>query len=175
MIPLLAASLFRCQVRYDETWAGLEFPVAYLDQPLKTGNPQVFLEAVKLCKEQFGKLNRQQTLTARVRRLMLEKEGGFPTLLATARHLNMTPRTLHRKLMEEGASYREILDDIRRRLAIVHLKANRLTIQEIAFTLGFSDLANFRRAFRRWEGMAPSDYQRQVPGIAATPSEHRRP
>ena len=41
-------------------------------------------------------------------------------------------------------------------LALEHLKSGRLSIQEIAFLLGYSDVANFRRAFKRWEGVAPS-------------------
>jgi AraC-like DNA-binding protein len=44
-------------------------------------------------------------------------------------------------------------------LALEHLKAGHLSIQEIAYTLGYTDMANFRRAFKRWEGVAPSQYQ----------------
>jgi len=116
-------------------------------------------EAEQLCQQELAKLTRQQTLSARVRRLMLEKQGGFPTLQVSARLLNMTPRTLHRRLQDEGTSYRDILEDIRHHLAVEHIKAGKLTLQEVAYMLGYDDLSNFRRAFKRWEGVAPSAFR----------------
>jgi AraC-like DNA-binding protein len=68
----------------------------------------------------------------------------------------MTPRTLHRHLVREGTSFRQVLEDVRHTLALEHLQTGQLTIAEIACALGYTDLANFRRAFRRWEGEAPS-------------------
>ena len=79
----------------------------------------------------------------------------------TARLFHLTPRTLHRRLQEEGTSYKEILESVRHKLAVAHLKAGHLSVQEIAYTLGYTDMANFRRAFKRWEGVAPSDYRQK--------------
>jgi AraC-like DNA-binding protein len=90
---------------------------------------------------------------------MLEKQNGFPSLNVTARLCHMTPRTLHRRLIDEGSAFKEILEDVRHMLAVEHLKSGHLTIQEIAYTLGYTDLANFRRAFKRWEGVPPSAYR----------------
>ncbi|MNG28149.1 Urease operon transcriptional activator [compost metagenome] len=70
----------------------------------------------------------------------------------------MTPRTLHRRLLDEGTTFKQILEDVRHTLAVEHLKAGQLSIQEIAYSLGYNDVANFRRAFRRWEGVPPSEY-----------------
>ena len=86
----------------------------------------------------------------------LEKAG-----YTTARLLYVTPRTLHRRLQREQTSYKQILREVRHALAIEHLKSGRLSVEEIAWTLGYSDVANFRRAFRQWEGVAPSDYRQQ--------------
>lgn len=55
----------------------------------------------------------------------------------------MTPRTLHRRLIEEGASYRALLESVRQMLAVQRVRSNRLTIEEIAYRLGYTDLANF--------------------------------
>lgn len=154
----LARDLFKCEVQHGATWAGLELPLAQMNLPLKTGNPQAWQEAVARCEDELSKLRRQQSLAANVRQLMLGKQGGFPSLQVTARLLHLTPRTLHRRLQDEGTSYRDILEDIRHTLAVEHLRAGRLTIQEIAFLLGYDDQANFRRAFKRWEGVPPSAY-----------------
>ena len=101
---------------------------------------------------------------AQVRRVLLEKQNGFPSLQVTARLFHMTPRTLHRRLVEEGTSYRELLDGVRRMLAVEHVKSGRLGMDEIAYRLGYTDLANFRRAFKRWEGVAPSVYRARAAG-----------
>lgn len=155
----LARELFGCEVQYDGDWTGFELPTEQMDLPLRTGNPEALREAELLCQQELAKLTRQQTLSARVRRLMLEKQGSFPSLEVSARLLNLTPRTLHRRLQDEGTSYRDILEDIRHRLAVEHIKAGKLTLQEVAFMLGYDDLSNFRRAFKRWEGVAPSAWR----------------
>ena len=155
----LARDLFKCEVLYDASWAGLEIPLSQLRLPLRSANPQAWQEAVARCEDELAKLQRQQSLATQVRQLMLGKQGGFPSLQVTARLLNLTPRTLHRRLQDEGTSYRDILEDIRHTLAIEHLRTGRLTIQEIAFMLGYDDQANFRRAFKRWEGVPPTAYR----------------
>jgi len=155
----LARELFGCEVHYGGDWTGFALSSGHLDLPLRSGNPEALREAEQLCQHELAKLTRQQTLSARVRRLMLEKQGGFPTLPVSARLLSMTPRTLHRRLQDEGTSYRDILEDIRHHLAVEHIKAGKLTLQEVAYMLGYDDLSNFRRAFKRWEGVAPSAWR----------------
>jgi AraC-like DNA-binding protein len=61
--------------------------------------------------------------------------------------------------VDEGTSFKAILEEVRHMLAMRYLQSGKLSIQEIAFTLGYSDLANFRRAFKRWEKIAPSEYR----------------
>ena len=164
----LARSLFRAEVEYDRDWTGFTLPLAIVDEPLRMADPAAFEEARQICQRELDKLRRAETLAARLRRLLLDKQGGYPTLEVVARLFNMTPRTLHRRLVDEGTSYREILDDVRHRLALEHLKSPHMSIEEIAYTLGYGELANFRRAFRRWEGMAPSAYRDKARANPAT-------
>ena len=85
--------------------------------------------------------------------------SAFPGPNVTARLFHLTPRTLHRRLLEEGASFKDILEQVRHTLAVEYLKAGHLSIEEIAYSLGYTDMANFRRAFKRWEAMPPSRYR----------------
>lgn len=87
---------------------------------------------------------------------MLEKQSGFPSLTVMARLLHVTPRTLHRRLLQEQTSYKDIIEDVRHTLAVEYLKSSHLSVQEISYLLGYSDMANFRRTFKRWENVAPS-------------------
>jgi AraC-like DNA-binding protein len=154
-----ARQLLGCEVRYGATWAGFTLPRAVLDVPLRTADPPAFREAVTICQRELDRLGENATFSGRVRRLLLEQQNGFPTLAATARLLHATPRTLHRRLVAEGTSFHELLEDVRHTLAIEHLKSGRFSIEEIAYTLGYADHANFRRAFRRWEGVTPAEYR----------------
>jgi AraC-like DNA-binding protein len=155
----LARDIFRCDVQYRQPWAAAVLPPEVIDVPLKMADPEAFREAAQICQRELDKLTANESLAARVRRLLLEKQNGFPSLQVTARMCHMTPRTLHRRLRDEGTSFHELLEDVRRTLALEHVKSGRFSIEEIAYMLGYSDLANFRRAFRRWESMPPSTYR----------------
>lgn len=157
----LAADMFGCDVRYGQTWAGFTIPAGVLDQPLTMADAATFAQAAAICERELDKVQQNASLANKVRRIMLEKQNGFPSLQVTARLFHLTPRTLHRRLQEEGTSYKEILESVRHKLAVAHLKAGHLSVQEIAYTLGYTDMANFRRAFKRWEGVAPSDYRQK--------------
>ncbi|HET9622464.1 MAG TPA: AraC family transcriptional regulator ligand-binding domain-containing protein [Kofleriaceae bacterium] len=151
----LARRLLAAKLTYGARWAGFAVPASALDAPLRLADPDSFREAAAVCQRELDKLTARETLTSRVRRLLLAP-GGFPSLAITARLLHMTPRTLHRRLLDEGTSYRGVLDDVRHALALEHLRAGKRSLAEIADTLGYSDLANFRRAFKRWEAAPPS-------------------
>jgi len=155
----LARDMFRCEVRYGQSWTGMIMPRELLDVPLKMADPEAFRDAAALCRKELDKLNARESLARRVHRLLLERQGAFPTLQVTARMLHLSPRTLHRRLVDEGTSYRALVDEVRHALAVEHLRAHRTSIEAIAFALGYTDLANFRRAFKRWEGVAPSEFR----------------
>ena len=158
----LARDLFGCEVRYGEATAAFTLPADALDAPLRLSDPEAFRAAAQICQRDLDRLAAGDSLAGKVQRLLLERQGGFPTLQVTARLLHLTPRTLHRRLIEEGTSFRAILEEVRRTLAVQQLKSGRCTIEEVAYSLGYSDLANFRRAFKRWEGVAPAAYRARI-------------
>jgi AraC-like DNA-binding protein len=64
---------------------------------------------------------------------------------------------LRRQLQQQGLSFRGLLDELRTQIALKYLRTTKLANEEIALTLGFSDAANFRRAFHRWTNKTPSE------------------
>jgi AraC-like DNA-binding protein len=158
----LARDIFGCRVRYGQDWTGFSASADVLDLPLKLADPAAFDEAARICQRELERIAAQESVGARVRRLLLEKQTGFPSLQVAARRFHMTPRTLHRRLVDEGTSYRELLESVRHTLAVEHMKSSHFTLEEIAYRLGYTDFANFRRAFKRWEGVAPSVYRARV-------------
>ncbi len=81
-----------------------------------------------------------------------------------ARQLHMSPQTLRRHLSEEGSSFQELKDHLRRDLAIYHLGRSDLSIQDIAEQLGFSEPSAFHRAFKKWTGLTPGAYRANQEG-----------
>jgi AraC-like DNA-binding protein len=140
--------------------------------PLKTSDREAFREATLICQRELEHLTNDESTSSRVRRLLLGEHDGFPSLQVTARLLHVTPRTLHRRLLDEGTSFRALLEEVRHALAIEHVRSGRLSIQEIAFRLGYSDVANFRRAFKRWEEAPPTAFKARA--AAPVPAAQRR-
>jgi AraC-like DNA-binding protein len=155
----LARDIFGCRVSYGQGWTGFRAPADVLELPLSLADPAAFEEAARICQRELERLAESETLGARVRRLLLAKQNGFPSLQVTARLFHMTPRTLHRRLVDEGTSYRALLESVRHTLAVEHLKSGRMGMDELAYRLGYTDQANFRRAFKRWERVAPSEFR----------------
>jgi len=154
----LADELFGLKVSFGESWTGFALPLASMDMPLKMADQLTYSEAASLCQNAIEHLERSESLTARIRKI-LQEQRPFPALNEVAGIFHLTPRTLHRRLLDEGTSFNEILEEVRHVLAVEYLKAGQLDMQEIAWQLGYSDLSNFRRAFKRWEGVAPSAFK----------------
>ncbi|MEL4180754.1 AraC family transcriptional regulator [Roseateles sp. PN1] len=163
-----ARQLVGCELAWSSSWSGLVLPIARADEALSAADASAYAQAEQLCERERLRLASQQSTTARVQRLLLESSAGLPGLPLVARQLHLGQRTLHRRLLEEGTSFRQITEDLRRSLASEHLQRGQLTVQEVAYLLGYTDLANFRRAFRRWQGMSPSDYRAACADVSKT-------
>ena len=99
-------------------------------------------------------------MSARVRRVLVEGLGQTDmTLDGVATKLAMSRRTLTRRLAEEGASFRQMLDDVRRDFAQALLRDRSLSVAEIAFFLQYSEPAAFHRCFKRWTGRTPQAFR----------------
>lgn len=85
-----------------------------------------------------------------------------------ARSLHMSVRTLQRKLVEEGTTFREVADSVGAQLALSYLMNPKVSIAEVAFLLGFSEPSSFNRAFRRWTGESPGQWRRRRAEVPRT-------
>lgn len=87
--------------------------------------------------------------------------NGYPTIGQVAPELGFGVRNLQRRLADSGTSYRQIVDEFRRKQALDLIENRRLSIANVSAALGYSDPAHFSRAFARWTGVAPAAYRRQ--------------
>lgn len=104
---------------------------------------------------------RDREMVIRVRDLLRAALPQTPGLDDIADQLHLSPRTLHRRLEEEGSSFRGIKDALRRDLALARLSKTRDSVAQLAADLGYADTSAFYRAFVEWTGMAPAHYRRQ--------------
>lgn len=132
--------------------AVMDWPVVYSDPPLLA---KFETEIQQRLYASSG------TLVDRLRRELLgAMRGDLPGLGSTARSLGVSPRALQRELQLMGTTFRAILDDLRRDLALAYLAERKYAIADIAFLLGFAEPSVFHRSFKKWTGLTPSDWRK---------------
>lgn len=137
----------------------LIFDAAWLDAPATLGSPITYPSVVSLCDALLEELELRSGLAGQVRGVLLRKLGHDTSLASVSEELKIPRRTLRRRLLKEGTSFREVGEHLRTQLAVKYLRETDLSVEDIAFALGFSDAANFRHAFRRWTEKSPNEFR----------------
>lgn len=123
--------------------------------------PGTWQHLLVLCEAELLQRTRTRSLREQITRLLGPLlKGQEPGLQQIADKLRLPIWTLRRKLEEEGASYRMILNETRRDLAMAYIRDTEAAFGEIAWLLGFSSAEAFQRAFKRWSGQTPGEYRR---------------
>jgi AraC-like DNA-binding protein len=161
---------FGCPAEFDSAPARIEFAAAILETPLPNKDAAVSDQLRPQCQMLLAKLSRQSRLVDDVRLFLLARPGFFPDIEMVSGKLNVSVRTLRRRLAEESTSFQEILDEVRFGLATEYLIETLLPLQEISTLLGYSDPGNFTHSFKRWSGMAPRDFRLEHQSIANSSS-----
>ena len=153
--------VFACPLQFASDDYAIALPRALCQVPLIQANPPLQQLLRQHAETLLARLP-SASLSARVIGLLGEQLAhGEPDRAELARALNVSERTLQRRLAEEGCSYQHLLADTRRQLAEQHLRDGRLPAAEIALLLGYSEPSVFFRAFRQWTGLTPGEYRAQ--------------
>jgi len=124
--------------------------------------PEVAKATDRISEQYIETLDTSKAAT-RVRQLLIDLlPSGNAHQDRVAHSLHRSASTLQRQLQSEGTSYREVLKETRQRLAQDYLRDGKYSHAQIAYLLGFSDQSNFSRAFKRWTGLAPRDFQSSI-------------
>jgi len=148
---------FGCPVRFGANRQSIVFATNDLSAPIHSADAHL-LNILKVFSEEA--LNRRITppppTRAKVEKALLEVlPKGNATVSNIARALAMSTRSLARRLKEEGTSYTEVLDGLRRELAMRYVEDETLGVSQIAWLLGYSEVSSFNHAFRRWTSRSP--------------------
>ena len=148
-------------IYFSQTTNQIRFPVSVLSRRLPLADPHSAKIATQQCEQKLASMEKSESLLVRVRRLLLQTPGKFPSLTELAGQLHTSPRTLRRQLQRLDTSYQVILDDVRRNLAVQYLQNTKLTVDQIASLLDYNDPSNFGRAFKKWTGKPPSSFRKE--------------
>jgi len=147
--------------RFDQPVNRIQFDAAVLDFAIVTGDPVALLLARRQCERELDQLGFRTAFADRVRRLVAG-DHDFDSLDQIAAHLDLSPRTVRRRLAAEGVSFSALVDQGRRDKALRLVRSSRLSIEDVARQLGYTTASSFVRAFHRWTGKTPLQYRRGV-------------
>jgi AraC-like DNA-binding protein len=147
-------------VRFSAPRAAFAFPRALLDAPRAGSDPRLHAALMDEVRALAREMPPAAALSAAVCALL---EAALPAgqgdVVGAAAALGLSTRTLHRRLAREGTSFSDLLDYVRRRLALSLLAEQQLSVAEVARRTGFSDVPTFHRAFKRWARETPGSYR----------------
>jgi AraC-like DNA-binding protein len=156
---------YGCPVVFGTDRNSFVLACSEVDRVLPTANQQLASVLDQMLATEIARL-RKGDLEGRCRAVVLENlASGEISEEDTAKRLNVSRRSLQRRLAEAGTSFMEIVDGARKDMALRYIEDPRRSITDITFALGFSQQSAFTRAFRRWTGHSPSQYR-------ARPAQH---
>lgn len=143
------------------------FPKALLNVRMRLADADASRMAREQCEFELQKaLKDQGDITLAIRNMLRMTPGPLPSLEAMAERFCVSSRTLKRRLAEKDTTYREILESVLKDRAIQLLRYTNQSVSEIAYELGYADLSNFSRAFRKWTGKSASEFREDGPDPA---------
>jgi len=156
--------VFDCPLRFGQPFAALRLSTHALSLRMVHASPTVNAALDRVATDLIAAGQTKEDFGARVATAISEElsSGRGCTGGSVAKRLGVAPRTLQRRLGEQGTSFREVLDGQRQRLARAYLEQPELSLAEIAYLLGFATSQAFHRAFKRWTGKTPSAYRSEA-------------
>ena len=154
--------IFGSKVHFDQSTNCIRISEDKLDMPLPQANEKLLEMLLEHATSLMYEINQNQRMTDQVKsllRLMLKQQP--PSSEVIAEKLGVSSRTLQRKLVEEGTHYKDVLNDLRLELALYFLKNTDLSLENIAYELGYRESCSFYRSFKQWTGRTAGSYRQE--------------
>ncbi|MGO1461883.1 MAG: AraC family transcriptional regulator [Marinobacter sp.] len=152
-------AMYPSELQFDQSVCGFYLHERYLQLPIARSEAELDVFLKEAPAYILHRPDHDDSLRNRVRTLLAQQSlKDMPSLDQIAQHLHMTPRSIGRKLQEEGTSLRTIKTSLRREYATKLMSTENLSVADISERVGFSETASFCRAFKRWTGKSPSQW-----------------
>ncbi len=150
--------VLRCKPSKRKDQLAIHFDGKFWQEPILSANYELnsfLLQKIKT----YSKSNTSGPFTEKIYHyLMTNAYLGTLSLEDVASNFNVAPRSLQRRLQDEGVTFQQLSDAVRKSLALHYMEAGKHPVKEIAIMLGYNELSAFSRAFKRWTGKAPTNY-----------------
>ena len=153
---------FRCPVSFNADRDSLVLSKESVDQLLPGSNPLMSQINDNEMIKYLAKLNTGDIIQRTKAAIIEHLPDGRASDSAIAKSLHMSSRTLQRKLNEKGTTFKKLLTEVRKELALKYIRNNQMTLTELSFQLGFSEMSAFSRAFKQWTGNSPRQYRESI-------------
>jgi AraC-like DNA-binding protein len=156
------AEILGCPVKFNAEWDALIYDPETMRLPVVGADNRLLKVLVDGCRKILGPTPKKQDLVHDVREFIIDRLAkGTAKFDEVARELNMSTKTLERRLAERGSAFGALLDDIRCDLAKQYLSETDFRLEQISYLVGYSEPAAFVRAFRRWTETTPMQYRKR--------------
>lgn len=150
-------------VKWNSVYSYCAYPATSMRSPVISSNPALFAQFDQMAHKIYRQFEAPTSFTSAVQKIIMERlDGSIPTLDMVAQKLQVSKRSLQSKLKMEEQSFQQILNKVRQDLAEHYLREKQISKSEIAYLLGFSEVAVFSRNFKKWTNMTPSEFQLSV-------------
>lgn len=152
------AHYLRAPCLFNRPHTKIVVPAGLALMPNPMADPETYALALTRCEQLLLEQKRPTSWSARVTEILRSNPGQLWTCEQVARHFHLSSRTLMRHLHAEGNTYLQLRDAELAREAQMSLQAGNHTVESVALSLGYQEVSNFRRAFKRWFGMSPQEF-----------------
>jgi AraC-like DNA-binding protein len=155
--------VYQCPLLFNQKELAILLRKEHVEQKVITADYELLRILVMHAEEKSRKLDKDHRFSAIVKQSVIQLvKPEFPKIEKVALHLNISPRTLQRRLKAEGQTYQSLTDELKKEFAISYLQRQELSISEIAYLLNYADNSTFTRSFKRWTGQSPQAYRTQL-------------
>jgi len=152
--------IFNCPVYFNQPLTAIYLDKKHVAEKVVTSDYRLLQLLVKYAEEKLAKMEGQIGFVIIVKQSIINLvKPQFPTIEQVAANLNLSVRTLQRRLKAEDRTYKMVLDELKKQFAIDYLQHPSLSVKEIAYLLDYAEPSSFVRSFRRWMGISPQRYR----------------
>ncbi|MFT6153306.1 MAG: AraC-like DNA-binding protein [Bermanella sp.] len=152
--------IYGCNIVFNAEFNGWSLTETDLKRKLQEGNHADMAKYLPYCNELSENIRQKDSLVNEIQEILISCAGDYPDIEMLASAFKVSSRTLRRQLSNLGTSYQKILNKVRCQLSIEYLTRTDISIEDISNLIGFSDVTNFRHAFKKWVGKTPSFYRK---------------
>jgi AraC-like DNA-binding protein len=153
-------SFFRCPVEFGAEHNQMIFSLDVVNKQLTSSNPQLAQINDQVMQNYLAELDKEDIVQQVKVAIINQLPSGNVTDETISEAVLTSKRSLQRRLNEKGTTFKTILTEVRKDLALKYIHDRKLTLTEISFMLGFSEMSSFSRAFKRWTGESPKEFRK---------------